>query len=111
MVATKVVRGVEKYREAAMIEVDVLQQLGKNEKKGNCLFHSFFGLDDSGDMSSGFFGFVENHMEEVIMFFETHHKKWRKWMLISFGSFNDMQGSFEDGKDLYVKMAASELSE
>ncbi|KAL8111565.1 hypothetical protein AgCh_019323 [Apium graveolens] len=36
MVAIKVVRGVEKYREAAMIEVDVLQQLGKNEKGGNC---------------------------------------------------------------------------
>ncbi|KAF5448183.1 hypothetical protein F2P56_028739 [Juglans regia] len=32
----------------------------------------------AGDMSSGFFGFVEgfyrNHMEEVIKFFETHHK-------------------------------------
>ncbi|KAK1377266.1 Serine/threonine-protein kinase AFC2 [Heracleum sosnowskyi] len=36
MVAIKVVRGAEKYREAAMIEVDVLQQLGKNEKVGNC---------------------------------------------------------------------------
>ncbi|KAL8091042.1 hypothetical protein AgCh_040223 [Apium graveolens] len=63
MVATKVVRGVEKYWEAIMIEVDVLQQLGKNEK--------------GGDMSSGIFGFVEgfyqNHMEEVIRFFETHH--------------------------------------
>ncbi|KAL8095984.1 hypothetical protein AgCh_037093 [Apium graveolens] len=32
MVVIKVVRGVEKYREAAMIEVDVLQQLGKNKK-------------------------------------------------------------------------------
>ncbi|KAK6916414.1 hypothetical protein RJ641_019275 [Dillenia turbinata] len=32
----------------------------------------------AGDMSSGFFGYVEgfyrNHMEEVIRFFETHHK-------------------------------------
>lgn len=32
----------------------------------------------AGDMSSGFFGYVEgfyrNHMEEVIQFFETHHK-------------------------------------
>ncbi|KAK2405162.1 phosphatidylinositol 3,4,5-trisphosphate 3-phosphatase and protein-tyrosine-phosphatase PTEN2A [Trifolium repens] len=32
----------------------------------------------AGDMSSGFFGYVEgfyrNHMEEVIKFFETHHK-------------------------------------
>lgn len=33
----------------------------------------------AGDMSSGFFGFVEglyrNHMEEVIKFFETYHKE------------------------------------
>ncbi|WOG89176.1 hypothetical protein DCAR_0208412 [Daucus carota subsp. sativus] len=36
MVAIKIVRGVEKYREAAMIEVDVLQQLGKNDKGSNC---------------------------------------------------------------------------
>ena len=35
MVAIKIVRGVEKYREAAMIEVDVLQQLGKNDKGSN----------------------------------------------------------------------------
>ncbi|KAL8091971.1 hypothetical protein AgCh_034306 [Apium graveolens] len=35
MVTIKIVCGVEKYREAAMIEVDVLQQLGKNEKGGN----------------------------------------------------------------------------
>ncbi|KAL8116570.1 hypothetical protein AgCh_022917 [Apium graveolens] len=41
MVATKVVRGVEKYREAAMIEVDVLQQLGKNEKGRNCAFERY----------------------------------------------------------------------
>ncbi|KAL8134408.1 hypothetical protein AgCh_009437 [Apium graveolens] len=41
--------------------------------------------ETDGDMSSGFFGFVEvssssrgfyrNHMEEVIRFFETHHKR------------------------------------
>lgn len=35
MVAIKIVRGIKKYREAAMIEVDVLQQLGKNDKGGN----------------------------------------------------------------------------
>lgn len=35
MVAIKIVRGVKKYREAAMIEVDVLQQLGKHDKGGN----------------------------------------------------------------------------
>lgn len=41
-----------------------------------------------GDMSSGFFGFVEgfyrNHMEEVIKFFETHHKgKYKVYNLCS----------------------------
>lgn len=35
MVAIKIVRGIKKYREAAMIEVDVLQQLGKQDKGGN----------------------------------------------------------------------------
>lgn len=35
MVAIKIVRGIKKYREAAMIEVDVLQQLGKHDKGGN----------------------------------------------------------------------------
>ncbi|KAL7197240.1 hypothetical protein ACSBR2_019840 [Camellia fascicularis] len=40
------------------------------------------------DMSSGFFGFVEgfycNHMEEVIKFFETHHKgKYKVYNLCS----------------------------
>ncbi|KAG9138015.1 hypothetical protein Leryth_001279 [Lithospermum erythrorhizon] len=35
MVAIKIVRGVSKYREAAMIEIDMLQQLGKHDKGGN----------------------------------------------------------------------------
>ncbi|RYR29843.1 hypothetical protein Ahy_B01g054410 isoform B [Arachis hypogaea] len=35
MVAIKIVRGVKKYREAAMIEIEVLQQLGKHDKGGN----------------------------------------------------------------------------
>ena len=35
MVAIKVIRGIKKYREAAMIEVDVLQQLGKHDKGGS----------------------------------------------------------------------------
>ncbi|KAI7991330.1 Phosphatidylinositol 3,4,5-trisphosphate 3-phosphatase and protein-tyrosine-phosphatase PTEN2A [Camellia lanceoleosa] len=39
----------------------------------------------AGDMSSGFFGFVEgfyrNHMEEVIKFFETHHKENTKYTI------------------------------
>ncbi|KAH7528353.1 hypothetical protein FEM48_Zijuj05G0063600 [Ziziphus jujuba var. spinosa] len=35
MVAIKVVRGIKKYREAAMIEIEVLQQLGKHDKGGN----------------------------------------------------------------------------
>ncbi|PSR96728.1 Serine/threonine-protein kinase, partial [Actinidia chinensis var. chinensis] len=35
MVAIKIVRGINKYREAAMIEVEVLQQLGKHDKGGN----------------------------------------------------------------------------
>lgn len=42
----------------------------------------------AGDMSSGLFGFVEgfyrNHMEEVIKFFETHHKgKYKVYNLCS----------------------------
>uniref|UniRef100_A0A7C9E4M9 Dual-specificity kinase n=1 Tax=Opuntia streptacantha TaxID=393608 RepID=A0A7C9E4M9_OPUST len=35
MVAIKIVRGVKKYREAAMIEIDMLEQLGKHDKGGN----------------------------------------------------------------------------
>nr|XP_027123045.1 serine/threonine-protein kinase AFC2-like isoform X2 [Coffea arabica] len=35
MVAVKIVRGIKKYREAAMIEVEVLQQFGKHDKGGN----------------------------------------------------------------------------
>ncbi|KAK9733998.1 hypothetical protein RND81_04G107100 [Saponaria officinalis] len=35
MVAVKIVRGVKKYREAAMIEIDMLQKLGKHDKGGN----------------------------------------------------------------------------
>ncbi|KAJ4959668.1 hypothetical protein NE237_019578 [Protea cynaroides] len=35
MVAIKIIRGIKKYREAAMIEVEVLQQLGKHDKGGN----------------------------------------------------------------------------
>ncbi|KAM2557893.1 hypothetical protein TB2_014963 [Malus domestica] len=35
MVAIKIVRGIKKYREAAMIEIEVLQQLGKHDKGGN----------------------------------------------------------------------------
>ncbi|KAL1534720.1 Serine/threonine-protein kinase afc2 [Salvia divinorum] len=35
MVAVKIVRGIKKYREAAMIEIDVLQQLGRQDKGGN----------------------------------------------------------------------------
>ncbi|XP_027354901.1 serine/threonine-protein kinase AFC2 isoform X1 [Abrus precatorius] len=35
MVAIKIVRGIKKYREAAMIEIEVLQQLGKHDKGSN----------------------------------------------------------------------------
>ncbi|CAO2824532.1 unnamed protein product [Amaranthus hypochondriacus] len=35
MVAIKIVRGIKKYREAAMIEIDMLQQLGKHDKGGS----------------------------------------------------------------------------
>ncbi|CAN6447473.1 unnamed protein product [Victoria cruziana] len=35
MVAIKIVRGIKKYREAAMIEIDVLQQLAKRDIGGN----------------------------------------------------------------------------
>ena len=35
MVAIKIVRGIKKYREAAMIEIEMLQQLGKHDKGGN----------------------------------------------------------------------------
>ncbi|XP_019194961.1 PREDICTED: phosphatidylinositol 3,4,5-trisphosphate 3-phosphatase and protein-tyrosine-phosphatase PTEN2A-like [Ipomoea nil] len=47
----------------------------------------------AGDMSSGFFGYVEgfyrNHMEEVIKFFETHHKgKYKVYNLCSERLYN-----------------------
>jgi dual-specificity kinase len=35
MVAIKIVRGIKKYREAAMIEIEVLQNLGKHDKGSN----------------------------------------------------------------------------
>ncbi|KAK9277354.1 hypothetical protein L1049_006896 [Liquidambar formosana] len=35
MVAIKIVRGIKKYREAAMIEIDVLQLLGRYDKNGS----------------------------------------------------------------------------
>ena len=35
MVAIKIVRGIKKYREAAMIEIDVLNKLGKYDKNGS----------------------------------------------------------------------------
>ena len=35
MVAIKIVRGIKKYREAAMVEIEMLQQLGKHDKGGN----------------------------------------------------------------------------
>ncbi|KAL9264095.1 Serine/threonine-protein kinase AFC2-like protein [Drosera capensis] len=35
MVAIKIVRGIKKYREAAMIEIEMLQQLGKHDVGGN----------------------------------------------------------------------------
>uniref|UniRef100_A0A1D1YFY2 Serine/threonine-protein kinase AFC2 n=1 Tax=Anthurium amnicola TaxID=1678845 RepID=A0A1D1YFY2_9ARAE len=34
MVAIKVVRGIKKYRDAAMIEIDVLQQLARHDQSG-----------------------------------------------------------------------------
>ncbi|CAA6668023.1 unnamed protein product [Spirodela intermedia] len=37
MVAIKVIRGIKKYREAAMIEIDVLQELATNDKSGRCV--------------------------------------------------------------------------
>ncbi|RWW43236.1 hypothetical protein BHE74_00051131, partial [Ensete ventricosum] len=35
MVAIKIVRGINKYREAAMIEINMLQQLGKYDKNSS----------------------------------------------------------------------------
>ena len=35
MVAIKIVRGIKKYRDAAMVEIEVLQQLAKHDKGGN----------------------------------------------------------------------------
>ncbi|KAF5936176.1 hypothetical protein HYC85_027305 [Camellia sinensis] len=35
-VAVKVVRSIRKYREAAMVEIEVLQQLAKNDEGGSC---------------------------------------------------------------------------
>ena len=37
MVAIKVVRSIKKYREAAMMEIDVLQLLGRYDKSGSWL--------------------------------------------------------------------------
>ncbi|RWW16960.1 hypothetical protein GW17_00019130 [Ensete ventricosum] len=37
MVAIKIVRGINKYREAAMIEINMLQQLGKYDKNSSRL--------------------------------------------------------------------------
>lgn len=49
MVAIKIVRGIKKYREAAMIEIEMLQQLGKHDKGGNrwviwFLFYKFYSV-------------------------------------------------------------------
>lgn len=38
--AIKVVRSIRKYREAAMLEVDVLQHLAKNDR-GNSRYESY----------------------------------------------------------------------
>lgn len=35
MVAIKIIRGIKKYRDAALIEIDVLQRLGKHDKGGS----------------------------------------------------------------------------
>lgn len=35
MVAIKIVRSIKKYREAAMIEIDVLQLLGRYDRSGS----------------------------------------------------------------------------
>lgn len=35
MVAVKVIRGIKKYREAALIEIDVLQLLGRYDRTGS----------------------------------------------------------------------------
>lgn len=32
--AVKIVRGIKKYREAAMIEIEVLQELGRHDRGG-----------------------------------------------------------------------------
>ncbi|KAF5730898.1 putative serine/threonine-protein kinase [Tripterygium wilfordii] len=37
MVAIKIVRGIKKYRDAAMIEIEVLQQLGRHDKSNRCV--------------------------------------------------------------------------
>lgn len=42
-VAIKVIRNVQKYRDAAMIEIDVLRTLAKNDKTGiRSVFLSWF---------------------------------------------------------------------
>jgi dual-specificity kinase len=39
-VAIKVIRSVQKYRDAAMIEIDVLRTLAKNDRTGSrCVLH------------------------------------------------------------------------
>lgn len=42
LVAIKIVRGLQKYREAAMIEVDVLRKVGKYDRNGTRYDSNFF---------------------------------------------------------------------
>lgn len=48
MVAIKIIRGIKKYRDAAMIEIDVLEQLGKYDTAGSryapLYMHSYLSL-------------------------------------------------------------------
>lgn len=48
MVAIKIIRGIKKYRDAAMIEIDVLEQLGKYDTDGSRYvppyMHSYLAL-------------------------------------------------------------------
>jgi len=41
VVAIKIVRSIKKYRDAAMIEIDVLETLGRHNRHGNGYVHIY----------------------------------------------------------------------
>lgn len=44
VVAVKIIRSIKKYRDAAMIEIDVLEQLGRHNRHGNGYIPFYFSF-------------------------------------------------------------------